>query len=436
VNARIQAAAATTRPQSAGVSRARIAVILGALTAMGPLAIDTYLPALPTIARDLRASAAAVQVSLAMYFVGIALGQAFYGPLSDRIGRKPALSFGLTVFIGSSVGCALAWNVESLIAFRFLQALGGCAPLVIPRAVVRDHFDERESVQMLSMLILVMGLAPILGPLVGGQLLVNFGWRSVFWVLTAYGATWFVVVALFLPESLPLERRRRQPVRMILATYRQLLGDRIYIRYVLAGGFMFSGLLTYITGSPFVFIEIYQVPPERFGLFFGTNAAGIIAASQINRWLAGRMDPRRTVRIILPIAMIAGFGMLFSAITGLGGFAGILVPLFCFIACYGFIMPNTTALAMAPYGAIAGSASALLGTLQFVMGATAGALVGALGNGTAVPFAAVIAGCGFGAFTTYQSLPRPSDRPAGPASASAATQLRRDKKGGHSVRQR
>jgi DHA1 family bicyclomycin/chloramphenicol resistance-like MFS transporter len=148
------------------------------------------------------------------------------------------------------------------------------------------------------------------------------------------------------------------------------------------------------------------VPPERFGLFFGTNAAGIIAASQINRWLAGRMDPRRIVRIILPIAMTAGFAMLFSAATGSGGFAGILIPLFCFIACYGFIMPNTTALAMAPYGAMAGSASALLGTLQFVMGATAGTLVGALGNGTAVPFAAVVAGCGLGAFAMYRTLPQ------------------------------
>ena len=388
------------------VSRYRIAVILGALTAMGPLAIDMYLPALPTIARDLNASSAAVQVSLAMYFIGIALGQAFYGPLSDRIGRKPALSFGLTVFVVSSVGCALAWNVESLIGFRLLQALGGCAPLVIPRAVVRDHFDERESVRMLSMLILVMGLAPVLAPLVGGQLLVNFGWRSVFWVLTAYGATSFVVVALFLQESLPRERRRQQSVRVILAIYGQLLRDRIFMGYVLAGGFMFAGLLTYITGSPFVFIEIFDVPPERFGLFFGTNALGLIAASQINRWLAGRMDPRRIVGVVLPIAMTAGFGMLLNAYTGFGGFAGILVPLFCFISCYGFVMPNTTALAMAPHGAMAGSASALLGTLQFVIGATAGALVGALGNGTAVPFAAVIAGCGLGAFVTYKTLPK------------------------------
>ena len=383
----------------------KLALILGGLTAMGPLAIDMYLPALPTIARDLGASSFAVQVSLAMYFVGIALGQAFYGPLSDRIGRKPALDFGLCVFVSSSIGCALAWNVESLIVFRFLQALGGCAPLVIPRAVVRDHFDERGSVRMLSMLILVMGLAPILAPLVGGQLLVNFGWRSVFWVLTAYGATWGLLVAWLLPESLPRERRRRHSFLAVLGTYRYLLRDRIYLGYVLAGGFMFAGLLAYISGSPFVFIEIFHVPPERFGLFFGTNAFGIIAASQVNRWLAGRMDPRRIVGMMVTIAMAAGAILLFDAYTGLGGFVGVLIPLFCFIASYGFIMPNTTALAMASHGAIAGSASALLGTLQFVLGATAGAMVGALGNGTAVPLAAVVACCGLCAFVLHRTVP-------------------------------
>jgi DHA1 family bicyclomycin/chloramphenicol resistance-like MFS transporter len=394
------------------VSRFRLTLILGALTAMGPLAIDMYLPALPTIARDLGASAAAVQVSLAMYFVGIALGQAFYGPLSDRTGRKAALGYGLTVFVVASAGCALAWNVQSLIAFRFLQALGGCAPLVVPRAVVRDYFDERESARMLSMLMLVMGMAPILGPLIGGQLLVRFGWRSVFLALTAYGTAGGIVVALFLPESLPLERRRRPPVRAVLATYGGLLCDRTYMGYVLAGGFIFAGLLSYIAGSPFVFIEIFQVPPERFGLFFGTNGVGIMAASQINRWLAARTEPRRIIGVVFPVAMGAGFLMLISAYTSIGGFPGILIPLFCFIACYGIIVPNTTALAMAPHGAIAGSASALLGTLQFVLGAAAGALVGALGNGTAVPFAAVIAGCGLGAFTVYRTLARLENFPS------------------------
>jgi DHA1 family bicyclomycin/chloramphenicol resistance-like MFS transporter len=258
---------------------------------------------------------------------------------------------------------------------------------------------------MLSILILVMGVAPILAPLIGGQLLVNFGWQSVFWLLTVYGATWCVLVTLFLPESLPSERRRRQPLAAVFSTYGRLLRDRTYMGYVLAGSFMFSGLLAYISGSPFVFIEIFDVTPERFGLFFGANAAGIIAASQVNRWLAGRTDARHILRAMLPISMLAGFGVLFSAYTGFGGFAGILVPLFCFIASYGFVMPTATALAMAPHGAIAGSASALMGTVQFVLGATAGALVGQLGNATAIPFAAVLAGCGLGAFTMHRTLP-------------------------------
>jgi MFS transporter, DHA1 family, multidrug resistance protein len=378
----------------------RLALILGALTAMGPLAIDMYLPALPTIAREFHTDSAAVQVSLAVYFTGIALGQAFYGPLSDRVGRKPALYFGLVVFIVSSIGCALAGSVQSLIVFRFLQALGGCAPLVIPRAVVRDHFDQLGSVRMLSVLMLVMGLAPILAPLVGGQLLVNFGWRSVFWLLTVYGVVWLVLVAIFLPESLPVARRRRQPLRAILAIYARLARDRAYMGHVLSGALIFAGLLAYIAGSPFVFIELFHVSPERYGLFFGTNAIGIIAASQINRWLAGRVPARRVVGVMLSVAMTASLVLLVDAYTGFGGFAGILVPLFCFITCHGFVLPNTTALAMAPHGREAGSASALLGTIQFVLGSTSGALVGAFANGTAVPLAAVIAGCGVAAFLT------------------------------------
>ena len=373
---------------------------------MGPLAIDMYLPALPTIARELETTAASMQVSLAVYFIGIAVGQAFYGPLSDRWGRKPSLYFGLSLFILASVGCAVATDVTTLIALRFVQALGGCAPLVIPRAVVRDYFDQRGSVRMLSVLILVMGLAPILAPLVGGQLLVNFGWRSVFWLLAAYGAGWLVIVVLFLPESLPAARRQRQRFAEVLGVYGRLIRDRSYLGYVLSGGLIFSGLLAYIAGSPFVFIELFGVAPEQYGLFFGINAVGIITSSQLNRWLANKMDARRIVSIVLPVAMAAGLVLLVDAYTGFGGFAGILVPLFCFIACHGFVMPNTTALAMAPHGSVAGSASALLGTLQFVLGATAGALVGLLGNGTAVPFAAVIAACGAAALATYRTLPR------------------------------
>ena len=384
----------------------RLAVILGALTAMGPLAIDMYLPALPTIAREMSTSIASVQVSLAVYFIGIACGQAFYGPLSDRWGRKRALYFGLILFSVASMGCALAGNVNALIALRFLQALGGCAPLVVPRAVVRDYFDQRGSVRMLSVLMLVMGLAPILAPLIGGQLLVNFGWRSVFWLLAAYGVFWLVIVTLFLQESLPAVRRRRQRASDVVATYLGLLRDRTYIGYVLTGALIFAGLLAYISGSPFVFIELFHVQPEQYGLFFGVNAIGIIVASQVNRWLASKYDARHIISAVLPMSLTAGAVLLIDAATGFGGFAGILVPLFFYIASHGFIMPNTTALAMAPHGAVAGSASALLGTVQFVLGASAGALVGVLANGTAVPLAAVIAGCAALAFVTYQTLGR------------------------------
>jgi DHA1 family bicyclomycin/chloramphenicol resistance-like MFS transporter len=381
-----------------GAEYYRLAIVLGALTAIGPLAIDTYLPALPTIAREFGTTAALVQVSLSVYFVGIALGQAVYGPLSDRFGRKPALYAGLTLFIAASVGCAVSPRVEALIAFRFLQALGGCAPLVVPRAVVRDHFAQRDSVRMLSLLVLVMGAAPILAPLVGGQLLVRYGWRSIFWAHAGYGAMWLVAVIAGLRESLTAGRRRRERIGAIAAAYLMLLRDRTFMRHVLAGACIFAGLLAYISGSPFVFIELFDVPPERFGLYFGANAIGIISASQLNGWLALRSDSLRILRVVLPISLVAGVTLLVNAATGFGGFAGILIPLFVFIATHGFVMPNTTALAMAPHGAVAGTASALLGSVQFVMGALAGSMVGAAGNGTAVPLAATIAACGIGAF--------------------------------------
>jgi MFS transporter, DHA1 family, multidrug resistance protein len=394
-----------------------LAVILGALTGMGPLAIDTYLPALPTIARELATGMPTVQISLSIYFVGIALGQAMYGPLSDRVGRKPALYLGLVLFIGGSLGCALAPAVRPLIAFRFVQALGGCAPLVVPRAVVRDLFDARGSVRMLSVLMLVMGLAPILSPLLGGQLLIHFGWRSIFWVHASIGIALLLTVVLLLRESLPAERRVRQPISAVLATYSSLLHDRAYMGYVLAGSFTFAGLLAYISGSAFVFIELFHVPPERFGFYFGTNAFGIIACSQINRALARAHDARSILNRVLWVTLVSSALLVANAYAGFGGFAGILVPLFFFIAMYGFVSPNSTALAMAPHGRVAGTASALMGTVQFVLGATAGSLIAAFANGTVMPFANVVGGCGVLAFLTNAGIRYLESQPLMPGRA-------------------
>jgi DHA1 family bicyclomycin/chloramphenicol resistance-like MFS transporter len=229
---------------------------------------------------------------------------------------------------------------------------------------------------------------------------------------------WLIVVIAFLPESLPAARRRAQPIRVVLSVYARLLRDRTYIGYVLSGALIFAGLLAYIAGSPFVFIELFHVPPERYGIFFGINAIGIVTASQINRWLATRVDARRIVGLMLAVAMTASLALLFDAYSGLGGFAGILVPLFFFIACHGFVLPNTTALAMAPHGQVAGSASALLGTIQFVLGSLTGSLVSVFANGTAVPLAAVIAGCGVAAFITHHAVGMRSA--ASPSAGSAA----------------
>jgi DHA1 family bicyclomycin/chloramphenicol resistance-like MFS transporter len=380
----------------------RLALILGAQTAMGPLAIDTYLPALPTITREFATTSAAVQLTLSVYFIGIALGQAVYGPLSDRHGRRPPLFAGLALFVAGSLGCALAPNVETLIAFRFVQALGGCAPLVIPRAVVRDLFDERDSVRMLSVLMLVMGLAPILAPLIGGQMLKYLGWRSVFWAYVIYGCVLVVVVALGLEESLPDVRRSRLPFGAVLATYGRLLADWRYMGYVLAGGLIFSGLLAYISGSPFIFIELFGISPQRFGLYFGSNAIGIIAASQVNRFLVHRFAARQILKGALWISAVASVGLVMAGFTSYAGLIGLVVPLWFFIAMHGIVSPNTTALAMRPYGAVAGSASALLGTIQFLLGAMSGAVIGILADGTARPFAGVLAACGFGAFLLFR----------------------------------
>jgi len=379
----------------------RLGILLGALTAMGPLAIDMYLPSFPTIAEELGTTTAAVQLTAAAYFFGLAFGQAFYGSISDRIGRKIPLYAGLILFILASIGCARATSVEALAVLRFVQALGGCAEMVVSRAVVRDRFDDRDAIRVLSLLLLVMGIAPILAPSIGGQLLIRFGWRAVFWGLAGYGALGLVAVVVQLPETLPPARRQQHSLGRLVRVYGMLLRDRQYMAYVLAGSLIISGMFAYIAGSPFVFIELFGVAPDRYGLFFGTNAFGLIAASQINGRLAHRMDPRRIVTLVLPVSAVAGVLLLASAATGVGGFAGILVPLFVFVSSLGFVLPNTIVLAMAPHGAVAGSASALLGTVQFFLGAVAGTLVGVLANGTAVPRAAVIAACGLLASVIY-----------------------------------
>jgi MFS transporter, DHA1 family, multidrug resistance protein len=386
----------------------KMAITLGVLTAFGPLSIDMYLPALPTIARDFGTDAARVQQTLAIFFVGLALGQLLYGPLSDRLGRRGPLLFGCALYALACIGCALAPSVQSLIVLRFAQAFGACAGIVIANSIVRDLFDQHESARMYSFLMLVMGLAPITAPFIGGQILLFFGWRAIFLLLSGYGLLCLGIVLFGLKETLPPERRTTTGIGAAVLTYGSLLVDKHFMGYALAGGLAAAAMFTYIAGSPFVFIELNGVPPEQFGLLFGANALGLIMAAQFNRWLLRRFQSVQILMVALAVTAASGLLLLLVTATGAGGFPAMLVLLFFCIASTGLVRPNSTAAAMAPYGQRAGSAAALLGGVQFGLGAGAGTLVSLLHNDTALPMAGVIALCAVAAFVFLQLMtPRP-----------------------------
>jgi DHA1 family bicyclomycin/chloramphenicol resistance-like MFS transporter len=368
-------------------------VMLGALSGIGPLAIDMYLPAFPAIAADFGTNVPAIERTLATYFVGLSLGQLVYGPLTDRFGRKRPLYVGLVLFVLASAGITFANSVNSMAALRFVQALGGCAQMVVARAVVRDLFGERRSAKVFSALILVMGIAPIVAPILGGFLVSAFGWQSIFWVLTGFSAVCLVAVIRFLPESLPRDKRRKRNVGQILRVYAGLFKHRTFMIHTLAGSLCSAALFAYIGGSPFIFMELFGIAESNFGYFFGANAFGLIVASQVNGAIAERVDPRLTVRVSLAVAALAGIALLVVSMNNLGGMIGHLIPLFVFMCSLGFILPTSTALALAPHGETAGSASAIYGFLQFFLSGIGGLLVSAFHNDTAVPMTLVIAVC-------------------------------------------
>ncbi|QEX16388.1 Bcr/CflA family drug resistance efflux transporter [Hypericibacter terrae] len=375
-------------------SHLELVVILGALTAFAPLAIDMYLPALPTLERAFLATTAEVQRTLASFFLGFALGQALYGPVADRFGRKPPLYVGLVLFGLASIACALTQSIEALTALRVLQAIGACSGAVVARAMVRDLFEPKETARIYSALMLVMGVAPILAPLLGGYLLVWFGWQAIFWLLAALAFASLAAVALRLPETHDRNTAHSLSLGPVLGRYAALLRDRRFVGYALSGGMNAAGMFAYIAGSPFVFIELYGVAPEHFGWIFGANAAGLIFASQVNGRIVHRYGADRILRFGNGLQMIAALALVVAAATGLGGPFGIAIPLFVYVGCVGLVSPNAIALAMAPQGAQAGSASAQVGTLQFSVAAVAATAVGAIHQESALPMAIIIAICG------------------------------------------
>lgn len=381
----------------AQMSRRQLALfvlILGALTAFSAMSIDMYLPAFPQMARDLHVPLGTVQLSVSAFLFGSALGQLFYGPLADRWGRRTPLLLGLSLYVASTIGCAFVQSGTALLLWRVMMALGGGAGMVISRAVVRDLYDTAEAARMFSLLMLVMGLAPILAPLAGGQLLLFTGWRGIFVFLSVFGLASLVAAALALPESLPPERRVKRSAADMLAVYGHLLKNRRYLRYAIGLGCVAGVNFSYISGAPFVFIELHGLSPQFFGVFFGINACGLIGASQMNRRLLRRYAPRRIALFAFLTAGVSGTLLIAAAATGFGGFPLQMLFIFVCLCMTGLLYPNITALALAPFDKAAGSASALLGTIQYLLGASGGALVGTFHDGSAVPMTAAMALCG------------------------------------------
>ncbi|WP_069764386.1 multidrug effflux MFS transporter [Streptomyces sp. LUP47B] len=404
-------------PPAAAVRRTGLLVtlLLGGLTATPPLAMDMYLPSLPEVTDALHAPAATVQLTLTACLLGMALGQLVVGPMSDRWGRRRPLLAGLVVYVVATALCALAPTVEFLVGFRLAQGLAGAAGIVIARAVVRDLYDGVAMARFFSTLMLIGGVAPIVAPLIGGQILRVTDWRGVFVVLTVIGALLAALVWARLPETLPTAERHTGGVGEALHSMRRLLADLPFTGYLLTGGFAFAALFAYISASPFVIQEIYGASPQTFSLLFGVNSVGLVIVGQINgKLLVGRVSLDRVLGVGLLVVTAAAAALLLMATGTFGevGLAPVAAALFVLMSAMGVTLPNAQSLALLRTKHSAGSASALLGTSSFLIGAIASPLVGMAGEDTAVPMAVVQLAAALVALTCFMAMCRPWNRRA------------------------
>ncbi|MEV7730972.1 multidrug effflux MFS transporter [Streptomyces sp. NPDC088921] len=404
-------------PPAAAVRRTGLLVtlLLGGLTATPPLAMDMYLPSLPEVTDALHAPAATVQLTLTACLLGMALGQLVVGPMSDRWGRRRPLLAGLVVYVVATALCALAPTVEFLVGFRLAQGLAGAAGIVIARAVVRDLYDGVAMARFFSTLMLIGGVAPIVAPLIGGQILRVTDWRGVFVVLTVIGALLAALVWARLPETLPAAERHTGGVGEALHSMRRLLADLPFTGYLLTGGFAFAALFAYISASPFVIQEIYGASPQTFSLLFGVNSVGLVVVGQINgKLLVGRVSLDRVLGVGLLVVTAAAAALLLMATGTFGevGLAPVAAALFVLMSAMGVTLPNAQSLALLRTKHSAGSASALLGTSSFLIGAIASPLVGMAGEDTAVPMAVVQLAAALVALTCFMAMCRPWNRRA------------------------
>ncbi len=381
-------------------------VLLAAAVALGPLAIDMYLPALPTIGESLSANSAEVQLTLSLYLIGFAIAQLLCGPLADRFGRKPIMIGGFVLFAIASIGCALSETIETLLLFRFLQALGGSAGPVLGRAAVRDIYTPREAARIMAILASIMALAPAVAPTLGGFMMVSLGWESLFLALGAYSLLMALVVAFGIPEPMKPEHRQSMAIGSLLKNYRAIGSDIRFIGYTLTNSLTFAGLFAFLSGSSFVLIEFFGVRPEHFGLFFACIVAGYIAGNLTAIRLGRNLAPDQILARGLVVSVVGGLLMTGLVLERVDSVWAIILPQVVFMTGVGMVLPQTMAGALASFPGMAGSASALFGFIQMVVAAVVGVLVGYFHNGTPIVMATIIGICAVSALVSYLLLVR------------------------------
>lgn len=385
-------------PGSTSSSFVKNAIVLGLLSAIGPFAIDMYLPALPAIASDLQASTAATQMTLMAFFVAFGVCQIVYGPVSDMVGRKPPLYFGIVLFAFGSIGCGLAPSISWLIFFRFVQGLGAAAVMVIPRAVIRDLHTGADATRLMSLVMLVFSVSPILAPLVGSGLIVPFGWRAVFVAVTLASVLSFLLVAFVLPETRPPEERVEVSVRSVLNGFGELFRDWRFLGLTFIGGFGMASFFAFLASSSFIYIGHFGLTPTQYGLTFSVNAISFIGASQFSGYLTERFGIARVISVAVSCFTVATLALFAMTAAGVDNLAALVVMLFIANAWLGLVIPSTMVLSLEDHGPIAGMASALGGTLQMITGAVMIVVASVFFNGTALPMVATIAVCAVAAF--------------------------------------
>jgi DHA1 family bicyclomycin/chloramphenicol resistance-like MFS transporter len=376
----------------------KLLLLLGSISILMPFSLDVYLPALPAIAADLRASAGAVQLTLPAFFAGLAISQLFFGSVADHFGRRLPLLCGLVLLIVGSVGCALAPNVAALTIWRLVQALGVGSASVIPRTIVRDRFDVAHTARALSLLGLISGLGPILAPQVGGAILLIANWRFEFWFLAAISLACLISAYFNLAESIPDERSSAIGPRL----WMRLLTDKRYLRYALPANLIQASVYAYVAGAPFVYIDQLKLTPQQFAWMFGCNAVGLMIVGRINARIVSRLGPELIFRRAMLMTATIGSVLFGIAISGRGGFWALAIPQFFLVSTLGFNFANGFALALAPFGASAGTASALFGTLQFVVAGLGTAAVSALYDGSPRAMTGVVCALSVSAAASYR----------------------------------